>query len=100
MAASLPGRGARGNRPERCAGQTKVDAGIDRSRFPCAPRVPTGCAMIDQRRRRLVDLAFVATALVTGAASFSNQARQGGWPGWAVVAGTAGGIAACAALWF
>src|SRR3954454_22166945 len=56
--------------------------------------------MIDQRRRRLVDVAFVATALVTGAAAFSNQARQGGWPGWAVAAGTAGGIAACAALWF
>ena len=51
------------------------------------------------RRDRLVDSAFFAFALVAGAALFSNQARQGELPDWAVALGTLGGLAACGALW-
>jgi signal transduction histidine kinase len=51
------------------------------------------------RRDRLVDAASVAVSLLAGAAFFSNQARQGDLPGWAVTLGTVGGLAACGALW-
>jgi signal transduction histidine kinase len=51
------------------------------------------------RRDRLVNSAFFAFALVAGAALFSNQARQGELPDWAVALGTLGGLAACGALW-
>ncbi len=51
------------------------------------------------RRERLTDLAFFVFALVLGAALFSNQVRIDDLPGWAVVAGTAGGLTACSVLW-
>ena len=50
-------------------------------------------------RNRLVDAALIAFAVVAGAALFSNQARQGDLPQWAVALGTLGGLAACGALW-
>ncbi len=51
------------------------------------------------KRDRLVDSVFIAFALLAGAVFFSIQARTNELPDWAVVAGTAGGLAACAALW-
>src|SRR5215213_9244088 len=51
------------------------------------------------RRDRLVDSAFFAFALIAGAAFFSNQVRQNELPDWAAALGTAGGLAACGALW-
>jgi signal transduction histidine kinase len=51
------------------------------------------------KRDRIVDSAFFVFALIAGSTLFSNQARQGELPGWAVALGTVGGLAACGALW-
>jgi signal transduction histidine kinase len=97
MASSVPGAPGRVNRPSGDGGQTKVGAALDRG------RVDGGRARGDPpemaTRKRLVDAALIAFALVAGAALFSNQARQSDLPGWAVALGTLGGLAACAALW-
>ena len=50
------------------------------------------------RRDRLVDSALAVLALLVGMLFFSDQARQAELPGWAIAAGTVGGVAACSAL--
>src|SRR3954468_7575060 len=85
---------------ESAAGSRRADQGpgrIDRSRLDCD--AGRGHAARMARRKRLVDAALFAFALVAGAALFSNQARQSDLPGWAVALGTLGGLAACCALW-
>src|SRR3954447_2687448 len=97
MGASLPGPGPPVNRPEGHGGQTKVGGLMDRGRVD--GRGARGHAARMVTRERLLDPALFAFAIVAGAALFSNQARRGALPGWALALGTLGGLAACGALW-
>src|SRR3954452_20336557 len=55
-------------------------------------------AALMPRRDRHVDRALAVLALAVGLLFFSDQARQAELPGWAIAAGTVGGVAACSAL--